>query len=186
MFFCMDMSEVDSLGGASARDSSLVRGYEVLGAVHCSLDDADDVKTYEKASRETSLDRQYDALGAGLGKSPRRSASTSRPLPPLRSHSRGASVGPQSSGNPRVALSAMEMDLMLASDDGKYLGSRSDFSSPRRTSHPMGGAHVFKTISKELPNIVLPQIHSGTAGTLHWDIPLTDHDRRLDNRQLVY
>lgn len=205
MFFCMDMCDDASSGVASARESSLARAYEVLGAAHCSLDDADDLTTCNAASRDSSLARQFDALGAGMGKSLQSPTSKPRRLPPVRPHSRGATLASKGPSKVHGAPSAMEMDLGLAGDGGSCLGSKSHFSIPIRSSHSLSSLHAPKTIPKKLPNVVLPALHrssdmsesqlgskslfkmrSGPAGAPLWDVPLHGHSRQFDTRHPVF
>jgi hypothetical protein len=81
--FRMDAAEEDGFGDAAARESSLARSYDVLGANHYALDDGSDTDCCGTSRRTSSITRGYDALVMSAGQ-------TAQKLPPVRPPSRGA------------------------------------------------------------------------------------------------
>mmetsp|Transcript_65862 Transcript_65862/g.183511 ORF Transcript_65862/g.183511 Transcript_65862/m.183511 type:complete len:418 (+) Transcript_65862:51-1304(+) len=118
LVFSMDDELADEATPGTTRDSSLTRGYDTLGVVHCVLDDGSDAETYGAAGRESSISRGYAALGVNPpGRAALKPPSPAGRLPPVRPPSRGALADAKtSSSKASSSMSAMELDLGLRSD----------------------------------------------------------------------
>lgn len=169
---------------AVARETSLTRAYDVLGVVHCSLEDDVDVdETGEQQQRESSLVRSYDALDASIGARLLPGHALSPPLAPVRPPSRPSSrvCAPRRASRPssRPAISAIELDLgcpqhqqqeklHVQAQRHMFVGSATNMSSGfsregSLTSLCLGNTSAAVPSKFAKDSIVLPQISVNKA-----------------------